>query len=149
MARMHSRKHGKSGSKKPMIKIKPEWVSYDKDELVRLIEKLAKEGKTDSQIGLILRDTYGVPDVRAFDLRISKVTSVAIKKEVPDDLYFLLKKVVNLYKHLDYNKPDAKSIRARGLIESKIRRLVKYYKRTDKMPEDWTYNRKNAELIVK
>jgi small subunit ribosomal protein S15 len=30
-----------------------------------LIAKFAKEGKSSSQIGLLLRDTYGIPDVKA------------------------------------------------------------------------------------
>ena len=43
MARMHSRKRGKAGSKKPMKKVLPLWVRYKAKELELLIVKLAKE----------------------------------------------------------------------------------------------------------
>jgi small subunit ribosomal protein S15 len=34
------------------------------------------------------------------------------------------------------------------LIESKIRRLVKYYKREEVLPQTWEYSLKNAELLL-
>ena len=50
MARMHSRKHGKSGSKKPVKKSLPVWLSYRPQEAELLIAKLAKEEKTSYEI---------------------------------------------------------------------------------------------------
>ncbi len=149
MARMHSRKHGSSGSTRPMNMKKPAWVQYDNDEIKKLVIKLSKEGNSDSKIGVILRDQYGIPCVRAMKLRISKITSKEMKKPAPDDLMSLLRKAVLLYKHLDENKKDTNSIHGLELLESKIRRLIKYYKRTGKVDEKWMYNRKNAELLVK
>ena len=64
MARMHSRKKGKSGSKKPLKKVKKVWLRYSDKEVEQLIIKLAKQGNTQSKIGIMLRDTYGVPDVK-------------------------------------------------------------------------------------
>ena len=49
MARMHSRKHGKHGSTKPP-KRRHVWLIYDKEEIEQLIKKLAKEGKSNSDI---------------------------------------------------------------------------------------------------
>ena len=43
MARMHSRKKGKSGSKKPPIKFIPKWVRYKKEDVEELVVKLAKD----------------------------------------------------------------------------------------------------------
>src|SRR3989338_8024853 len=105
MARMHSRKHGKHGSKKPVKKLKLEWLIYDKDEMEKIVQKLAKEGKTSSEIGIILRDQYGIPDVRYFGARITKIMP---KKEIPEDLYSLLKKAVNLHTHMGENRKDSK-----------------------------------------
>ena len=34
------------------------------------------------------------------------------------------------------------------LTESKINRLVKYYKKTNKMPKDWKFDRAKAKLLV-
>lgn len=149
MARMHSRKHGSSGSKRPMNMKKPEWLQYDNAEIEKLIVKLSKEGNSDSKIGIILRDQYGIPCVRAMQLRVSKITSTVTAKPAPDDLMSLLRKSVLLYKHLDDNKGDKKAVHGMELLESKIRRLVKYYKRTKKIDDKWTYSRKNAELLVK
>ena len=64
MARMHSRAKGKSRSKKPVEKKLPSWVTYKGDEVELIVAKLAKEGKSPSQIGLFLRDSYGIPDAR-------------------------------------------------------------------------------------
>lgn len=148
MARMHSRKHGKHGSKKPMKK-KADWLVYDKDETENIITKLAKEGKTASEIGIILRDQYGIPDVSILKIKISKTVEKVAKKEVPEDLYNLIKRAVNLHKHMDKNKKDSKSKHGLELMESKIRRLGKYYTRTGKLPKDWKYSLDKAKLLVK
>ncbi len=146
MARMHSRKHGKHGSKKPMKKIKLEWLIYDKDEVENIVQKLAKEGKFSSEIGIILRDQYGIPDVRYFGTRLAKIMP---KQEMPEDLYNLMKKAVNLHNHLGRNKKDSKGKHGLMLLESKIRRLGKYYTRTGKLPKKWKYTIEEARLFVK
>ncbi len=146
---MHSRKHGQHGSKKPIKKIKVDWLIYDKEEVEKLILKLAKEGKSSAEIGLLLRDQYGIPDVRYFKMRVLKVIEKDRKKEVPEDLYNLIKKAVNVHKHMDANRKDAKGKHGLELLESKIRRLGKYYARTGKLPRNWKYSIDEAKLLVK
>ena len=146
---MHSRKHGKSGSKKPRKVEKSEWVTFEKEEIEQLILKLAREGSSNAKIGLILRDTYGVPDVREFGLRVSKVVGKEIKKDVPEDLFNLIKKVVNMHRHIEQNKKDSISVHSIQLVESKIRRLAKYYVRQGRLPSDWKYTMEKAKLLVK
>jgi len=141
---MHSRKHGKSGSHKPEKK-RHAWLMYEPAEIEKLIIKLAKDSKTDAEIGLILRDQYGIPDVRSFNMRVSKITEREVKKEVPDDIYNLIEKAVNL----NQNHHDAKATHGVELLESKIRRLGKYYARTGKLPKDWKYSIEQAKLLVK
>jgi small subunit ribosomal protein S15 len=34
------------------------------------------------------------------------------------------------------------------MVESKIRRIVKYYKREGVLPADWNYSIANAELLI-
>jgi len=34
------------------------------------------------------------------------------------------------------------------LVESKIRRIIKYYKREGRIPADWQYSIANAELLI-
>mgnify|MGYP001332038182 CR=1 FL=1 len=146
MARMHSRKHGKHGSKKPVKKINPEWISYDKEEVEKLIIKLDKEGQSSSKIGFVLRDQYGVPDTRYFKMRITEIMS---EKEVPEDIYNLLVQVVNLHRHMTEHRKDSKGKHGLELLESKIRRLGKYYARNGKLAEDWKYDIEDAKLLVK
>jgi small subunit ribosomal protein S15 len=150
MARMHSRKKGKSKSIKPGRRITPSWVRYKAREVELLITKLAKEGKTASQIGMILRDDYGIPDVKSIAKK--KITAVLKEKkllpEIPDDLMDLIRKSVTLGKHLEENKHDMSANRGLQLTESKIKRIVKYYKKTNKLPLDWKYDKESIKLFV-
>ena len=56
---------------------------------------------------------------------------------------------MNLRKHLEKNKKDYSSKRGLELTESKIRRLVKYYKKRKVLPEDWKYDPEKAKLLVR
>jgi len=60
----------------------------------------------------------------------------------------LLKKAVKLREHLNKNKKDSTSKHGLELLESKIRRLSKYYVREKKLPADWKYDAERAKLIV-
>jgi len=66
MARVYSGKKGEHGSKKPPVKIVPKWVKLKKSEVEDLIIKFAKERYASAVIGTILRDQYGIPDVKVF-----------------------------------------------------------------------------------
>ncbi len=150
MARMHSRKKGNAGSKKPIKKAAPTWVRYQAKEVELLVAKVAKEGKTQSQIGIVLRDSYGVPDVK----KIAGKNVTAIMKEknllpqIPEDLMALIKKSVTVKKHLEGQKHDMTAKRGFELTDSKIKRLVKYYKREHVLPQDWSYDPEKVKLII-
>lgn len=149
MARMHSKSKGKSGSKKPAPK-KLTWVRHKPKEVELLVIKLAKSGKTASQIGIILRDSYGIPDVRAI---LNKKTTQVLKdhnlvQALPEDLIALIKKEIKIMKHRETHKKDQTSKRGLLLTESKINRLVKYYKKAGKLPKDWKYDRSRARMVV-
>jgi small subunit ribosomal protein S15 len=150
MARIYSRKKGKHSSKKPPVKIFPRWVKLKKDEVEKLVEELAKQRLTSAQIGLILRDQYGIPDVKAMvGKTIGKIMKQRkLSSEIPEDLMSLLKKAVNLRAHLERNKADEHSLRGLKNLESKIRRLGKYYSRKGLLPPDWEYSPEKAKLIV-
>ncbi len=150
MARMHSRKKGKSGSKKPIKKTIPSWIRYKTKEIELLIVKLTKEGKTTSEIGMILRDIYGIPDARR--LLGKKITDILDEKKmlpaIPEDLLKLIKRSIAIRKHLEENHKDQVGKRGLILTESKIRRLVKYYKKTKKLPVDWKYEPSKIRLYI-
>ena len=85
MARMYSRKKGKSGSKKPMVK-KAGWVKYKSNEIEDIIVKLAKKGHSSARIGLVLRDQYGIPSTRLLTKeKISRILKKHnLQPEVPE-----------------------------------------------------------------
>ena len=150
MARMHARRKGKSGSKHPVErKAHPDWSALNPREVESHVIDLAREGKTTSEIGMILRDQYAVPDVKlATGKSITKILETNnIKPEIPEDLRNLISTALSLRKHLDINKKDLHNKRGLQLTESKIRRLAKYYISTGKLPENWKYSPDQAKLL--
>lgn len=151
MARMHARKKGKSGSTRPSTKDAPKWIEKSKKEVEELIISMAKEGNSSSDIGRILRDQHGIPSVKS----VCGTTIMAILKEageapeLPEDLMNLITSAVNLRKHIVKNTKDLHNKRGLHLIESKIKRLQKYYRNNKVLPSDWYYNPERAALLVK
>ena len=150
MARKYSRKKGKSGSTKPAKKAAPKWTRYKEKEIDLLIVKLAKEGKTTSQIGLHLRDIYGIPDIKIMTKKnVSEILKEhGILPEVPEDLMALMKKGVLIRKHMELNKKDMPALRGLQLTEAKINRLIKYYKKKNRLPKDWKYDPSRVKLLA-
>jgi small subunit ribosomal protein S15 len=150
MARMHSRKKGKSSSHRPIKKEKASWISYEPKEIEMLILKYAKEGKSSAQIGLYLRDEYGIPDVK--QMLGKSITQILkekkVQKELPDDLLSLIKKAVLIINHLEENHTDKTAKRGLQLTEAKIKRLAKYYKAKGTIDSKWKYDPKKVKLLV-
>jgi small subunit ribosomal protein S15 len=71
-----------------------------------------------------------------------------IKFELPEDMSNLMKRAVELHEHVKLNKKDLHNLRGQHLIESKIRRLAKYYKREGILPPTWAYSLSAATLQV-
>ena len=130
---------------------KPEWVEYSTEEIEEIILKLRKEGKSTSVIGVILRDQYGIPDVKSVtEMKMTKILEKhGQSEEYPEDLMNLIRKAVNIRDHLKENPKDLHTKRGLQLVESRIRRLVKYYTREGVLPEGWRYEPKKAALLVK
>jgi small subunit ribosomal protein S15 len=150
MARIHSRKKGKSSSTKPYKTESPDWVPLSPAEIEKMIMKLANEGHSTSMIGMKLRDQYGVPNIK---LCTGKSISEIIadkgdKQQLPEDLSNLMRTAVSIDEHISENPKDLHNIRALALTEAKIRRLMKYYKRRGVLPPEWKYDLKSAKLLV-
>ena len=133
----------------PFRRSSPEWSKSTLETLTPLICELAKKGLVPSQIGIYLRDCSGVPQTKNITgkkiIRVLKIKKIA--PEIPEDLYFLIKKAVNVRKHLERNKKDKDSRFRLILIESKIHRLSRYYKRKNKLPTNWKYGNSNNSLL--
>ncbi|NHW88543.1 MAG: 30S ribosomal protein S15 [Archaeoglobales archaeon] len=142
MARMHKSRRGKSGSKKVYRNSPPEWVEMSAEEIEKKIVELYNEGYEPSQIGMILRDRYGIPSIKQvtgkklMDILIEN----GIKPKYPEDLKALIKKALKLRRHLEIHKKDLHNRRGLQLIEAKIWRLSNYYKEKGYLPSDWSYD---------
>jgi len=92
MGRMHNFGKGISQSALPYRRSVPTWLKLTSEDVQEQIFKLAKKGLTPSQIGVILRDSHGVAQVRFVTgnkiLRILKGKGLA--SEIPEDLSFLI-----------------------------------------------------------
>ena len=150
MARMHCKSKGISGSTRPYRTEAPEWMTHDKSFVENKIEELRRQGQTTSMIGHILRDQYGIPNVKeVFGTSITKILEEKkLQPKYPEDLVNLVRQAVSLRKHLEENKKDIHSKRGLLLIESKIRRLVKYYRKKGVFPATWKYEPKKANLLL-
>uniref|UniRef100_A0A182IXZ2 Small ribosomal subunit protein uS15 n=1 Tax=Anopheles atroparvus TaxID=41427 RepID=A0A182IXZ2_ANOAO len=150
MGRMHAPGKGISQSALPYRRSVPSWLKLNADDVKEQIKKLGKKGMTPSQIGIILRDSHGVAQVRFVNgnkvLRIMK--AVGLKPDIPEDLYFLIKKAVAIRKHLERNRKDIDSKFRLILIESRIHRLARYYKIKAVLPPNWKYESSTASALV-
>ncbi|MBO7719484.1 MAG: 30S ribosomal protein S15 [Methanosphaera sp.] len=129
----------------------PKWVELSPEEIEKEILKLYKEGQSTSQIGITLRDKHGIPSTKV--VVGEKITDILKRNgedfEYPEDLLNLIKRAVNIREHMEENPKDLHSRRGLMKIESKIRRLVKYYTKNNVLPEGWRYDPKTAALLVK
>ena len=60
----------------------------------------------------------------------------------------LIKKAVAMRKHLSRNKKDIGCKFRLIIIESRIQRLSRYYKRNKKIAANWRYNSKSATALI-
>ncbi len=151
MARLHAKRKGKSGSTRPFLKANPEWVTMETADIEETVLRLHQEGLSAAGIGVRLRDAYGVPNIRlATGKSVTQILAAKnVKPALPEDLSSLIKRAASLQVHLQDHKKDLSNKRGLQLIESRIRRLSKYYKEEGILPTDWDYSAKLAELQVK
>src|SRR5688572_19271586 len=150
MARIHAHRRGKAGSKKPMRTKAPAWSPLGAKEVEAQVVALAREGKSTASIGAYMRDQFGVPGVKtATQKRVLQIlTAQNLAPRLPEEISNLLKRVVNLQDHLARTDNDLHNQRALTLLESKIRRLAKYYIREGKLPAGWKYSTETAKLLL-
>ncbi|MDG5776921.1 30S ribosomal protein S15 [Haloarculaceae archaeon H-GB2-1] len=150
MARMHTRRRGSSSSDKPVADEPPEWSEVDEDAIEERVVELAEQGHTPSEIGLKLRDegVQGTPIPNVSLATGKKVTEILedndAEPDFPEDLRNLFERAVRLRDHMNENPGDHQNKRALQNTESKIRRLVNYY-RGDELDEDFTYSYDTAK----
>jgi small subunit ribosomal protein S15 len=140
---------GRAHSVRPVSKRPPSWCKYEAEEVEALVIKLAREGNPPSRIGTILRDQHGIPLTKSLTgTTISGILAEAeMAPSIPEDLEMLLKKASRLSSHLERNKMDLVNKRALQIIEAKVHKLSKYYKREGVLPSEWKYEPKAASIV--
>lgn len=150
MGRMHGNGKGKAASALPFRRTPPSWVKIATRDVVETVCKLAKKGLPPSQIGMQLRDSMGIAQVKNVTgrkiLRLLKHNGLA--PEIPEDLYCLIKRAVSMRKHLERNRTDMDTKFRLILVESRIHRLARYYKRVKQLPPTWKYESSTASSMV-
>ncbi|WP_330632465.1 30S ribosomal protein S15 [Halocatena halophila] len=153
MARMHTRRRGSSGSDRPATDEPPEWSDVDAEAIEERVVELAEQGHDPSVIGIKLRDE-GVQGVPIPDVKLAtdkKVTTILeendAREEFPEDLRNLLSRAVRLHEHMDANPGDHQNKRALQNTESKVRRLIEYY-RGDELDAEFTYTYESARELL-
>ena len=145
---MPKQEKGKSHSMRPVSRRPPSWCKYQPEEVESFIIKLAKEGHSMSSIGTILRDQYAIPLVKPIvGKSISDVLEGAgLAPSLPEDLSNLMKKAQSLAVHMDKNKKDLHNKRNMQIIEARIHKLSRYYKREGVLAKNWKYVAKIASV---
>lgn len=147
---MHSRKKGKSGSTRPARLEKPVWVELSPGEVENEVVKLARRGHSKSMIGTIMRDSRGVPLVKIVaGKKVSQILeSNDIKEPLPEDLSNLVRRALNIRKHLENNHKDLETKKGLNRTEAKIYRLIKYYKKKKVLAADFKYDPEKIRTLV-
>ncbi|MFT7615758.1 MAG: small subunit ribosomal protein S15 [Candidatus Woesearchaeota archaeon] len=150
MAKKYSRSKGQSGSTKPYVKENPAWMTHKDKEVEALVVKYVKEKLTAAQVGIKLRDQYGIPSIKiATGKTVTQIlTEKKLTKSLPQDLIDCIAKFIAVTKHYETNKQDKTSFRGRQLAVSRISRLVKYYKETGKIANTWKFDPNRAGMYL-
>ena len=108
---------------------KPTWLKFTKEEVEAIIIKLHKKGLTSEKIGLTLRDQYGIPSVKLYNIKIKEVLGKDFKEPTNINLEKKLQLIID---HFKKNKQDKKSERALIITKAKLKKRLDYNKRKEK-----------------
>ena len=109
---------------------KPVWLKYTEEEVKAIIQKLSNKGLTSEKIGLVLRDQYGIPDVKLFSLKIKKVLEEQGKFEEPG-IKNLDAKLQEIIQHCKKNKKDKNAERSLIITSAKLKKQRDYQKKRE------------------
>jgi len=104
---------------------KPTWVKMKEPELKKVIAELAKKNAP-SQIGLILRDQYGIPTTKVFGKKLKAyLTELGIERN--EDLENAEKKVEKMKEHTKNNITDRHAKHKLQHAQSRLNITRKYF----------------------
>jgi len=140
----------RKGSQAPIRDGAPAWLGMLPREIEKKIGEMAKDGVQPAKIGLVLRDSFGVPNVKeATGKTVAEIIKAAgYAPSIPQDLTNLIHRAIHLQEHLKNNRKDLHNTRGLELIEARIRKLAKYYQSKEMLDAGWKYTRDGARLLV-
>jgi len=104
---------------------KPTWVKMKEPELKKVILELSKK-YAPSQIGIILRDQYGIPTTKVFGKKL-KAYLKELGIERNEDLENADKKVITLKEHLKNNITDRNAKHKLQHAQSRLNIIKRYF----------------------
>ena len=104
---------------------KPVWLKYTEDEVKSIILKLAEKGLTSEKIGLVLRDQYGIPKTKLYNIKLSQVLKEKGKYEEPTVIN-LTRKLEKLTAHNKKHHGDKKTERSLIITKAKLKKRQEY-----------------------
>jgi len=110
---------------------KPIWSKYTEKEIVAIVLKLVEKGLTAEKIGLTLRDQYGIPKTKIYNLKISKILKEKDKFEEPTSIN-LENKLQKIIDHFKKNKQDKNAERSLIITKAKLKKIKDYQKKKGK-----------------
>src|SRR3989344_5895759 len=115
-----------SKTKKPSKIEKPVWLKYTEEEVKAIVLKLADKGLTAEKIGLVLRDQYGIPKVKIYNLKISKILKERFQEPTNINLKNKLQKIIS---HYNKNEQDKKAGLSLIITKAKLKKREDYSKK--------------------
>lgn len=101
---------------------KTEWTKIKPEEFRKIVVELANQGMPAEKIGLVLRDSHGIPNAKVYGKRLGQV----LKEEgfeVKSEYVNLSSKLENLKKHAEKNKHDYTAKRSLIKTSSRVSKL--------------------------
>ena len=104
---------------------KPVWLKMSEEDLRKLIGELSEKYQP-AQVGLILRDQYGVPTTKVFGKKLS-VYLKELGKDSSTELKNVERKFGKMKEHLKANVTDKKAKHKLQKTQSRVMKLRKYF----------------------
>lgn len=109
---------------------KPSWVKLSEEDLVKVVKDLSQK-YAPSQLGIILRDQYGIPTTKVFGKKLKAYLKEA-GVERNEDLENLQKKVDKMKEHLKTNITDKIAKHKLQGAQSKLDVAKRYFEKKSK-----------------
>lgn len=109
---------------------KPAWLKMSEEDLVKLIGTLSEKYQP-AQIGLVLRDQYGVPTTKVYGKKLGQYLA-EVGKKTNADLKNVEKKVEKMNEHLKKHITDKRSKHMLQKSVSRLNAMRKYSSKKNK-----------------